>query len=122
MVIWSVKYLTNPVNSWPVIIWPVNNWPINSCPASVLLKYGQIFWPFQISKIQGNVFYLSKIDDVIESSSQPTLRNKAGLELKAAANIPSTRSQVMDEVLNSQTQIKTQTFIEIECEIFRIFE
>ena len=57
--------------------------------------------------------YLSKIDDVINFSSQPTLRNKAGLELQAATNIPLSRSQVIDEVLNFQTQIQTQTLSEI---------
>ena len=60
------------------------------------------------------MLYLSKIDDVIKSSSQPTLRNKAGLELQAATNIPLPRYHVIDEVLNSQTQIQTQTLSEID--------
>ena len=79
----------------------------------------------KILKSKGNRFRglnLSKIDDVIKSSSQHTLRNKEGLELQAATNIPFPRSQVIDEMLNSQTQIQTQTLGEIECEIFRMFE
>ncbi len=67
------------------------------------------------------MLYLLKINVVIKSSSQNKLRNKAGLELQAATNIPLPRSQVIDEVLNSQIQIQTQTLSETECEIFRIF-
>lgn len=71
-----------------------------------------------VTKSQENrfrVLYLSKIVDDIKSSSQPTLRNKIGLELQAATNIPLPRSQVIDEVLNSQNQI--QSIGEIECEV-----
>ena len=65
----------------------------------------------QILESQENrfwVLYLSKIDDVIKYSSQ------AGLELPTATNIQLPRSQVIDEVLNSQTQIQTQTLSEID--------